>query len=642
MQHPLVSSRVLLVGLNATELNGRMGTCISWIPDKERYAVTLDDGKQYKIKADNLTVLTPESCANCDFILPPPCEAGRFSYHKETYRRLVGCCFKALCSTCESILRSQSSTPNLCVLCNKKPSAALVFGSKHEIKLLRKFAKKKNNLWAHVVLGHRYMGGDGVKASHEKALHHFKQAAIRGHADGCFNTGARYQFGQGCDQDYVKAVRYYETAVAHQHSVAMSNLAAMCATGLIPGKPAAPHKSRKLYLRAAQLGNISAADSLGYMCMLGQGGPQDLEMALKWLTVGAEKDSIVAQRNLGMWYADHPNKDIQNMTTAISWWKKAKEQGMDDEPGKQAIIRRELVDLLKMHGSESETGNTENQCESKVIDTNTISEETLSYVDKRANHEKICGTCHEPLSRPIVTIACCGTIYHEQCLLSVKSQSDHRCPYCNKKIPDEGSKKQLKKYEALAKMEVAWAQTILGSTYLDNIPNLKSKKGNSIEKGLYWYKKAAKNGDPNALYLLGQCYLPPDGNNKLIDTIPCDWQKVQHYWILSAQGGHLTAMHRLGTCYVDTTFGEPDTTKALKWLKAAGENGVEPAAEFAKQIESQMKSSKGFKRCGNVFCGKQGRLSEMKKCSRCMKMLYCTPLCQKQDWKSHKKNCVAC
>ncbi|KAF6753014.1 hypothetical protein DFP72DRAFT_903114 [Ephemerocybe angulata] len=40
-------------------------------------------------------------------------------------------------------------------------------------------------------------------------------------------------------------------------------------------------------------------------------------------------------------------------------------------------------------------------------------------------------------------------------------------------------------------------------------------------------------------------------------------------------------------------------------------------------------------------CGKCGiRDVKMSRCSRCKKMPYCGPMCQKEDWKTHKLNCV--
>ena len=38
-------------------------------------------------------------------------------------------------------------------------------------------------------------------------------------------------------------------------------------------------------------------------------------------------------------------------------------------------------------------------------------------------------------------------------------------------------------------------------------------------------------------------------------------------------------------------------------------------------------------------CGLEGE--SVRRCSRCKKISYCSPECQRADWKQHKKNCVA-
>ncbi|KAI6098077.1 hypothetical protein EDD16DRAFT_1664746 [Pisolithus croceorrhizus] len=42
---------------------------------------------------------------------------------------------------------------------------------------------------------------------------------------------------------------------------------------------------------------------------------------------------------------------------------------------------------------------------------------------------------------------------------------------------------------------------------------------------------------------------------------------------------------------------------------------------------------------GCVACGKGG--GQLSTCSRCKKAKYCSKDCQVEDWKAHKKNCVA-
>ncbi|KAL6301392.1 hypothetical protein BKA93DRAFT_738905, partial [Sparassis latifolia] len=52
-----------------------------------------------------------------------------------------------------------------------------------------------------------------------------------------------------------------------------------------------------------------------------------------------------------------------------------------------------------------------------------------------------------------------------------------------------------------------------------------------------------------------------------------------------------------------------------------------------------------FKRCENETCGiivglgVDSEFCELKRCGACKKTYYCSPECQKEDWKQHKKDC---
>ena len=40
------------------------------------------------------------------------------------------------------------------------------------------------------------------------------------------------------------------------------------------------------------------------------------------------------------------------------------------------------------------------------------------------------------------------------------------------------------------------------------------------------------------------------------------------------------------------------------------------------------------------FCGTSGMTTALKRCSRCQKNLYCSRVCQGQQWAEHKKYCL--
>ena len=107
------------------------------------------------------------------------------------------------------------------------------------------------------------MSGKGVKASHDKARRHYEVAAEMGVPHGMFSAGCRYMNGQGCESNPSKAQKYFEDAISQDHPIAMSNLAVVYATGLIPGEPVPMERARVLYGRAAVAGNLPAAYMYG-------------------------------------------------------------------------------------------------------------------------------------------------------------------------------------------------------------------------------------------------------------------------------------------------------------------------------------------------------------------------------------------
>lgn len=86
-----------------------------------------------------------------------------------------------------------------------------------------------------------------------------------------------------------------------------------------------------------------------------------------------------------------------------------------------------------------------------------------------------------------------------------------------------------------------------------------------LESAFGWYERAAKKGDPDALYELALCYEEGEG------TAPCP-QKAGELFLKAAERGHVGAQFRLAMLYYE---GDPargaaqDYEKAVYWLKKA-------------------------------------------------------------------------
>ena len=192
MEHPntkFTAARVRLQ-VKSPQYNGQFGVCGSYDSEKQRYIVTVN-GKQLRIKPENLQIIS-EQCGNCSFVLPPLfTDEGFQSYESDVFSRLI-CCGKGLCHQC------CDNTPgsNDCIMCGKKKPRKIVGGGPKEVKALKKFAKK-GHAWADVMLGMYYLGGVGVKASHDKSRRYFDAGAKLGDPHALYHAGVRYNAGQG-------------------------------------------------------------------------------------------------------------------------------------------------------------------------------------------------------------------------------------------------------------------------------------------------------------------------------------------------------------------------------------------------------------------------------------------------------------
>jgi len=79
----------------------------------------------------------------------------------------------------------------------------------------------------------------------------------------------------------------------------------------------------------AELGDVEAQNSLGWMYYKGEEVPKDDVEAAKWFRKAAEQGVAIAQRNGAMLYAN--GKGVpKDMTEATKWIRKAAEQGNAD------------------------------------------------------------------------------------------------------------------------------------------------------------------------------------------------------------------------------------------------------------------------------------------------------------------------
>ena len=174
-------------------------------------------------------------------------------------------------------------------------------------------------------------------------------------------------------------------------------------------------------------------------------------------------------------------------------------------------------------------------------------------------------------------------------------------------------------YGKAAEQEQADAQWALGVCYDD---------GEGVEQNLevaaQWWLRAADLGDADAQGGLGDCYARGRG-------VEQDDVQAVAWWQKAAKGGEVNSQYNLSRCYMHGTHSLPNNTRrARSFLKAAAAQGNDDAIENLKLLNV-------CESCGALDANRTCGGCKSVKCIRVAR--YCTPACQKKDWKFHKLDC---
>ncbi|HVU20665.1 MAG TPA: TetR family transcriptional regulator [Rhizomicrobium sp.] len=150
---------------------------------------------------------------------------------------------------------------------------------------------------AEVVVGLRYLKGDGVPASEKDAARWFERAARSGNAVAQNYLGALYQSGRGVPVDLNQAMHWYEASAMQGDRHAMSNLAVLYAGGAGGSNNFA--EAARWFQRSAELGFVDAQFNLAVLFERGDGVPQSLLDAYQWYSIAAAAGDPVAKARAG-------------------------------------------------------------------------------------------------------------------------------------------------------------------------------------------------------------------------------------------------------------------------------------------------------------------------------------------------------
>ena len=141
------------------------------------------------------------------------------------------------------------------------------------------------NAQAELIVGLKYLDGDGVAVSEAEAAKWLERAAVAGLPVAQYRLGTLYERGRGVPLDPIKSVHWYTLAAQAGNRKAMHNLAVAYASGTGVTKDLA--EAARWFSRAAALGLSDSQFNLAVLYERGLGVPQSLLDAYKWYAIAA-------------------------------------------------------------------------------------------------------------------------------------------------------------------------------------------------------------------------------------------------------------------------------------------------------------------------------------------------------------------
>jgi localization factor PodJL len=160
------------------------------------------------------------------------------------------------------------------------------------------------NSKAQLLLGLKFLDGDGVAVNEAVAAKWLLRAADQGEPIAQYRLGTLYERGHGVATDAAKATHWYEAAARQGNRKAMHNLAVAYAEG--SGTAKNYNEAARWFGRAAALGLADSQFNLAVLYERGLGVPQSLTEAYKWYAIAATQ-------------GDNESKSrVQALTTQLS------------------------------------------------------------------------------------------------------------------------------------------------------------------------------------------------------------------------------------------------------------------------------------------------------------------------------------
>jgi hypothetical protein len=163
-----------------------------------------------------------------------------------TFARMT-CCGKAIHKHCSVRIYGSGMSEeqkDKCPHCQVK----LVSSDEEHFELARGWADK-GKAWARASLGARYILGQGVEQSYEKAIEYYTLAIQQDDPNAMFDLSCMYYEGEGIAKSFEKALELYTQAATHGHANAQANLGVLFYHG--NGVDQSNEHAREWWIKAA-------------------------------------------------------------------------------------------------------------------------------------------------------------------------------------------------------------------------------------------------------------------------------------------------------------------------------------------------------------------------------------------------------
>lgn len=193
-------------------------------------------------------------------------------------------------------------------------------------------------------------------AGYAAAMRWYEDQARAGNAKAQFLLGLSHEQGlRGAEPDAAEAARWYRKAAEQGHAAAQAKLALALQFGR--GVPPDAAEARRWYGKAAEQGVAEAQYNLAYLLEAGLGGPRDSSRAVYWYEKAAAGGVAAALTVLGGLHARGGGEDggegvPQNLHEAYKWLTLAAGSG---QQGVSELLRRVGAEMSEAERLDAES-----------------------------------------------------------------------------------------------------------------------------------------------------------------------------------------------------------------------------------------------------------------------------------------------